>query len=160
MKNKKTEELVNYLFRHLYRVSVLSPMITPLLMVVNISMSFYSIVQEKISIYLALPIIFVSITVFLLWVAYYLVDKKQIQRNQKKAQFQYDPTQNRHFAPFQQIWINGLDVEVMRYLVYGDKERLKKALVKAERWGKTGIFSNEDVPGDLREYFKGSEKRI
>ena len=105
-------------------------------------------------------IIFISIIIGLLWFAYFLVDIKQIQRNIKKAQFLYDPSQNRHFAPFQQIWINGLDVEVMRYLVYGDKERLKKALAKAERWGKTGFFANDDVPAELKEYFKGWEKKI
>ncbi len=156
----KNENIINYFFRHLYRVSVLSPMITPLLLVINISMSIYGFIQEEISIYIALPVIFITITIFILWLAYFLVHIKQIQRNQKKAQFMYDPSQNRHFAPFQQIWINGLDVEIMHYLVFGDKNRLKKALDKAKRWGKTGYFANDDVPADLKMYFKGWEKKI
>lgn len=157
----KAEETVDYLFRHLYRLSILSLIYTPLMLLVNISFSVWIIFNNKsVPSFVGIPIVFGILTIILLFINYLLVDKVQVQRNQKRAEYIYNPIMNMSFTPFQQMQLIGRDVSIMQYFLDGDKDKLARKLDMVRRWSETGFIDKNDVPLVIKDYFKLKNERI
>lgn len=158
----RIEYVIDHIFRHLYRISLLSSIYTPLMLLVSISFNIWIIVNNNnIPSYVGIPIVFLGLTILLLFVTYLLVDKIQVQRNQKRAEFLYNPVMNMSFTPFQQMQLIGRDVSLMEYFIDGDKEKLKDKLEMVKRWSETGFIDKEkDVPKSIKKYFRLKNERI
>lgn len=155
------EGFFDYCFRHLYRVSLLSLIYTPFMILISISFDVWeSLNYDSVSSYFGVPFVFLGLTVALLSITYVFIDKVQVQRNQKRAEYRYNPTFNMSFTPFQQMQLRGRDVAVMEFLLDGDKEKLADKLDMVRRWSHTGFIDKNDVPKSIREYFILKNERI
>lgn len=157
----KEETLLNYLFRHLYRIQVLSPIYTVFGIIITITFGVWNLISHRdIHPYIGLPIVFFLIVLFVLSLSYYLIDIRQIQWNQKRAEFTYNPVLNKALTPFQSMFILGIYQPIMEYLVDEDKERLQQQLEIVKRWSDKGFISIDDVPGNLRKFYKLKERGV
>jgi len=158
---KDYERWANPIFRQLYKIGILSPMLTPLMLAVSLATTIFTMVEYRgLHPYIGIPLIFIGLIVLILFVCYLAVDVLQIQRSQKAALFTYDPMANKHLSPFQQMWWKYSYVPMMEFMITGDKEVLTEGLERMKRWAETGFIPSEDFPDELKKYCKLKDKRI
>lgn len=153
---EKIRGYINFQLAKLRRVSMIGSL---LLMVLSNALLIASYIEHRnLHPYIAIPLIFVTLSVVIMLLAHLYVSKFEMYRTEKLAEKLLDPYAVYAMLPYEEMWFREIYIPQQECFIEllpdgKQKEKMKKHLGNIRIWVKKGIIPKSHFPEHLKKYY-------
>lgn len=157
--NPKEERVRRFINIQIVKLQKIANVGSLILLILNFSFVAYPYVEHRdVHPYIVIPVIFVSLGLFILLLAHVYLKKLNMYRTQAEAERYFNPYQVYAIGPFEEmlyryLWVPTLEAAINLQTDPVEKEKLIDIMEKFMGWVRLGYIPKKDFPKHLKKFY-------
>jgi len=162
--NRKEERLRRFTNIQIIKLKKVASVGSLILLILNLSLTIYPFIEHRnIHPYIAVPSLFLMITLIVLLLAHIYLKWLDMYRTEAEAEKYYNPYSVYAFGPweemmFRNLWIPLLNTMYLLLPEGKEKKDVKKILDDLWKWTDLGYIPKSDFPEHLKKFYITSKE--